>query len=313
MNVPFFPRGLDVSRCGDVLKSTVAETYDGYSHLGDGTIVAVAHPEVDPGGSDALALSYGAASDRFGRVLDQDWAIDDAGGGATVDGFTYTYDANSNRTSRLNAVAHQSGVHLFAASILICVTLTGCTTGLKPATVGQVTAKDAETDWFEWQINSELTAFVRADGGARIDIHRSTVLPDGAVCRTNCRIIAPVDVGEMWGLFRIIRMASRAYLDRIADRAKRSDPISYRYEYHIEKDRAAFQIASWTRQRNPIFMGLERQVRVACHVALAEAVVSQIDAERLVKASRLQLACQEYARAVEAYVEWAHARAAGRT
>ena len=292
----------------------MAETYAQYSYLAGKRGYSTFSPGGRTDGHGAAGSADLACSRKGRKKLNIPFFVEgEAIVTALVDRYTYTHDGNSNRTGRLNTVAHQSGVRLFAASILICVTLTGCTTGLKPATVGQVTAKDAETDWFEWQINSELTAFVRADGGARIDIHRSTVLPDGAVCRTNCRIIAPVDVGEMWGLFRIIRMASRAYLDRIADRAKRSDPISYRYEYHIEKDRAAFQIASWTRQRNPIFMGLERQVRVACHVALAEAVVSQIDAERLVKASRLQLACQEYARAVEAYVEWAHARAAGRT
>ena len=77
--------------------------YAQYSYLGAGTIVGVMHPAVSGG----LTLSYGAAGvyggwDRFGRVVDQKWT--NAAGSSTKDEYTYTYDRNSNRTAKSNAL-----------------------------------------------------------------------------------------------------------------------------------------------------------------------------------------------------------------
>ncbi len=74
-----------------------------YSYLGASTIVAVGHPAVSGG----LTLDYNATGnyegwDRFGRVVNQQWT--DGAGTTTLDHYTYTYDYNSNRTSRSNAL-----------------------------------------------------------------------------------------------------------------------------------------------------------------------------------------------------------------
>ena len=82
-----------------------------YAYLGAGTIVSVAHPAVSGG----LMLDYNPSGnadgnpndnysgwDRFGRVVDQRWT--DGAGTADLDRYSYTYDGNSNRTSRTNLV-----------------------------------------------------------------------------------------------------------------------------------------------------------------------------------------------------------------
>ena len=74
-----------------------------YAYLGAGTIVSVAHPAVTNG----LTLDYNPNGnyegwDRFGRVIDQRWT--DGAGTADLDRYSYTYDGNSNRTSRTNLV-----------------------------------------------------------------------------------------------------------------------------------------------------------------------------------------------------------------
>ena len=82
-----------------------------YAYLGAGTIVSVAHPAVTNG----LTLDYNPSGnadgnpndnysgwDRFGRVIDQRWT--DGAGTADLDRYSYTYDGNSNRTSRTNLV-----------------------------------------------------------------------------------------------------------------------------------------------------------------------------------------------------------------
>ncbi|MCX5673920.1 MAG: autotransporter-associated beta strand repeat-containing protein [Planctomycetota bacterium] len=76
------------------------DTFVAYTYLGAGTITQVEHPAVEGG----LTLTYGSAGnytgwDRFSRVVDQKWQT----GGETptiIDRFQYTYDYNSNRTSR---------------------------------------------------------------------------------------------------------------------------------------------------------------------------------------------------------------------
>ena len=77
--------------------------YAQYEYLGAGTIVSVAHPGVTGG----LTLDYNLSSthlyegwDTFGRVINQQWT--NSAGTSTLDHYTYSYDRNSNRTSRTN-------------------------------------------------------------------------------------------------------------------------------------------------------------------------------------------------------------------
>ena len=120
-----YPDGRDVyyiypsSGIGDALSRVEAIAGDAagatrfaeYAYLGAGTIVSVAHPAVSGG----LTLDYNPSGDadgnpndnysgwdRFGRVVDQRWT--DAAGTADLDRYSYTYDGNSNRTSRTNLV-----------------------------------------------------------------------------------------------------------------------------------------------------------------------------------------------------------------
>jgi RHS repeat-associated protein len=72
-----------------------------YLYLGAETIVAYQRPAVSGG----LTLAYGAAGtyagwDRFGRIVDQKWT--NASGSTIRERTQYTYDRNSNRTSRTN-------------------------------------------------------------------------------------------------------------------------------------------------------------------------------------------------------------------
>ncbi len=97
------------SGIGDVLNRVEAIADDSagttrlaeYDYLGAGTIVSVAHPEVNGG----LTLDYNTNGDyegwdTFGRVINQEWT--NGAGTTTLDHYTYTYDYNSNRTSRDN-------------------------------------------------------------------------------------------------------------------------------------------------------------------------------------------------------------------
>ena len=74
--------------------------YAEYEYLGTGTIVSVAHPDVSGG----LTLDYNIMGnyegwDTFGRIVDHEWK-DDLN--THLDDYEYTYDRNSNRTSRDN-------------------------------------------------------------------------------------------------------------------------------------------------------------------------------------------------------------------
>ena len=93
--------GLDdiLSRLSRIADEEDETTYVEYTYLGAATIVQVDHPAVYGG----LTLSYGSegtydAWDRFGRVVDQTWTVDDD----PVDSYGYTYDGNSNRLTRSN-------------------------------------------------------------------------------------------------------------------------------------------------------------------------------------------------------------------
>jgi len=79
-------------------------TYAAYTYLGLGTITGTAHSEVSGG----LDLTVGNAQngyaglDQWGRVVDQLWET--AGENPTVlDEYKYTYDADGDVTSRVNA------------------------------------------------------------------------------------------------------------------------------------------------------------------------------------------------------------------
>ncbi len=94
-----------LSRSGSISADSAGSTvYEGYTYLGAGTVVQVAHPQVSGG----LVLSYVTGSgsyggfDQFGRVVDQAWTKDN---GSTLDNFTYGYDGNSNRLWRHNVLA----------------------------------------------------------------------------------------------------------------------------------------------------------------------------------------------------------------
>ncbi len=79
-----------------------------YSYLGLSTIVARNHPQtginltllgasgaIGSGGDQYVGL------DRFGRVVDQNWVN---AAGTTVDGYTYSYDGDSNVTAKNNTL-----------------------------------------------------------------------------------------------------------------------------------------------------------------------------------------------------------------
>ncbi len=94
---------VDGANSGDV--GTVLEQY---SYLGLSTIVARNHPQTGINltlvGSNSSIGSGGdqyVGLDQFGRVVNQNWVNST---GTTVDGYTYTYDANGNVLSKNNVL-----------------------------------------------------------------------------------------------------------------------------------------------------------------------------------------------------------------
>jgi RHS repeat-associated protein len=82
-------------------------TLESYSYLGLDTVVKRAHPQtgvdltyIDPNGSTGDAGDKYTGLDRFERVVDQRWY----NGASYTDRFQYSYDRDSNRTSRTNVV-----------------------------------------------------------------------------------------------------------------------------------------------------------------------------------------------------------------
>jgi hypothetical protein len=83
-----------------------AQKFAAYTYLGAGTVVEVKYPAVTVD-SDPLVLTYDPAGDdshagfdRFGRVVNQKWEIQDADPANVLDQFKYGYDRASNRTWR---------------------------------------------------------------------------------------------------------------------------------------------------------------------------------------------------------------------
>jgi RHS repeat-associated protein len=96
--------GLDASIGRLSSLSDATGLLEGYSYLGLGTVIARARG--NGVGLTYLGTAPGDAGDpytgldRFGRVVDHNWTD----GAASRDRFTYTYDRNSNRTSKGNAL-----------------------------------------------------------------------------------------------------------------------------------------------------------------------------------------------------------------
>ncbi len=95
---------VDGANSGDA--GTVLEQY---SYLGLSTIVARNHPQtginlalVGASGSIGSGGDEYVGLDQFGRIVNQNWVNSS---GATVDGYTYSYDANSNVTAKNNVLA----------------------------------------------------------------------------------------------------------------------------------------------------------------------------------------------------------------
>jgi RHS repeat-associated protein len=79
-----------------------------YSYLGLSTIVARNHPQtginltlIGPSGSIGAGGDQYVGLDQLGRIVNQNWVNST---GSTVDGYTYSYDANSNVTARNNVL-----------------------------------------------------------------------------------------------------------------------------------------------------------------------------------------------------------------
>jgi RHS repeat-associated protein len=93
----------DISRLSSLSDS--GGTLESYDYLGLGTVVRRSHPQPD---LDLTFLGTGPGSggdqyvglDSFGRVIDHRWKTT----GGTTDRFAYTYDRNSNRLTKDNAV-----------------------------------------------------------------------------------------------------------------------------------------------------------------------------------------------------------------
>lgn len=96
--------GLDASIGRLSSLSDASGLLEGYSYLGLGTVIARARGNgvglsyIGPAPGDAGDPYTGL--DRYGRVVDHNWTDDTA----SRDRFTYTYDRNSNRTSKGNAL-----------------------------------------------------------------------------------------------------------------------------------------------------------------------------------------------------------------
>jgi RHS repeat-associated protein len=100
--------GIDdiLSRLTRIADEDDETTYAAYTYLGAGSIVQVDHPAVGTG-TYGLTLSYDpdgdhtyAAWDRFGRIIQQTWTVDEE----AVDSYLYEYDMNSNRLTRENVL-----------------------------------------------------------------------------------------------------------------------------------------------------------------------------------------------------------------
>ena len=92
--------------------STTPVTLEAFKYLGAGTLIERSRPEVNvalsmvsqSGGTGDAGDQY-TGLDRFGRVADQRWITGSGSTATDVDRYGYTYDRNSNRLTRSNALA----------------------------------------------------------------------------------------------------------------------------------------------------------------------------------------------------------------
>ena len=100
------------SLSGPRTSTTTPATLEAFKYLGAGTVIERSRPEVNVTLSmTSLSGTVGDAGDkytgldRFGRVVDQRWTKGTTPTSAVVDRSTSTYDRNSNRLTRTNALA----------------------------------------------------------------------------------------------------------------------------------------------------------------------------------------------------------------
>ena len=100
------------SLSGQSAGSTAAVTLEAFKYLGAGTVIERSRPEVNItlsmvnlAGTTADAGDKYTGLDRFGRVVDQRWTQGTTATSPVLDRYGYTYDRNSNRLTRSNALA----------------------------------------------------------------------------------------------------------------------------------------------------------------------------------------------------------------
>jgi RHS repeat-associated protein len=100
------------SLSGQQAGSTTSVTLEAFKYLGAGTVIERSRPEVNVtlsmvnfSGATADAGDKYTGLDRFGRVVDQRWTQGTTAASPVLDRYGYTYDRNSNRLTRSNALA----------------------------------------------------------------------------------------------------------------------------------------------------------------------------------------------------------------
>jgi RHS repeat-associated protein len=100
------------SLAGQRANTTASATLEAFKYLGAGTVIERSRPEVNVtlsmvnlSGATADAGDKYTGLDRFGRVVDQRWTNGTTATSPVVDRYGYTYDRNSNRLTRTNALA----------------------------------------------------------------------------------------------------------------------------------------------------------------------------------------------------------------
>jgi RHS repeat-associated protein len=108
-----YEAGVDaaISRLSQMSDDGLGTVLEEYEYLGLGTVVERGRPEVgieltmvSQNGTTGDAGDQYTGLDRFGRVVDQRWISGSGLGANDVDRVGYTYDRNSNRTARTNAL-----------------------------------------------------------------------------------------------------------------------------------------------------------------------------------------------------------------
>ena len=97
-----------IGRLNSISDAGTGTILEQYSYLGLSTIVARNHPQtginltlIGSSGSIGAGGDEYVGLDQFGRVVNQNWVNSS---GSTVDGYTYTYDNNSNVTAKNNVL-----------------------------------------------------------------------------------------------------------------------------------------------------------------------------------------------------------------